>query len=204
MKALFPLAAFSALALAACSQPAPAPLDGGWVLDGEASRVNFVSVKAGMVAEAHSFAGLSGSVSADGAAQVDIDLASVQTNVDIRDERMKEVLFDVANFPAATISANVDPAAFASLAVGQSFTQDIALTLDLRGNAVELPATLAITRIGEDRVSVETANPIIVSAASVGLEEGLEQLRELANLDSFTGQVPVSASLTFEREGAGE
>lgn len=205
MKAFIPLVSALALGLAACnSEPAetvaPPPLDGTWQLDPDASRVNFTTTKVGQVAEAHDFGKLSGTVAPDGEASVAIDLASVNTNIDLRDQRMEDVLFDVAQFPQATVSVQVDPASLAGLAIGESVIQDLPLTLELHGNTSEIPASLVITRIGLDRVLVETAKPLIVSAASVGLEEGVEQLRELAGLDSIAGQVPVTVSLTFERE----
>lgn len=119
MKALFATSLAATVLLAGCTQePAEAPLDGAWVLDGDRSQVSFITVKAGQVAEVHHFAELSGSVSADGGATVEIDLASVETNVDIRNERMRDILFQVAEFPQAEVSATLDPAVFAGLSVG--------------------------------------------------------------------------------------
>ena len=206
MKALIPFAACAVLTLSACGESVQpeAALDGAWVLDADASRVNFVTVKAGQVAESHRFPGLSGNVTAAGGAELVIDLASVDTAVDIRNERMQEFLFEVAQFPAATISASVDPAAFSALASGDSVTQTVDLSVDLHGMQSTMPADLVITRTGADTVLVETAKPLIVSAATFGLDGGVEQLRELATLDSITGQVPVDVSLTFAREAVEE
>ena len=50
-----------------------------WVLDGERSQLNFVSIKAGDVGEVHRFAELSGTVTEAGEANVVIELASVDT-----------------------------------------------------------------------------------------------------------------------------
>jgi len=194
-----PMLASGALALAACSSGPveEAPLAGAWTLDGDASRLSFVTVKAGQLAEAHHFPGLTGSVSAEGAAELAIDLASVQTNIDVRNERMGTMLFEVATFPAATVTAQLDPAAFAALKTGESTVQPVTATLDLHGVQGEVPAELAVTRIAADKVKVETVTPIIVEAASYGLDTGVEALREVAGLDSIAPAVPVSFSLTF-------
>lgn len=194
----------SPLALAACNTaPAEeAPQAGDWVLSAGESQLSFITVKNGQVAEAHSFPGLSGSVSADGAAELSIDLASVATNVDIRNERMRDMLFDVVDFPAATVSVALDPAAFAGLKTGDSLVQPVVATLNVHGASVEVATDLAVIRLGESKVNVSTATPIIVSADSLGLAEGVEELRTIANLDSITGQVPVTFSLTFEQQPA--
>ena len=189
----------AACALAACSTaPADeAPLEGNWALDGAESQINFVTVKGGAVAEVHSFAGLEGSVTADGAAEVDIDLASVETNVDVRNERMKEFLFETGVFPRAIITAQFDPAEMGALVSGETKVVSTNLGLNLHGNEGEVPAVLLVTRIAPGKVRVVTASPIIIEAASFGLDTGVEKLRELVNLDSITGAVPVTASLTF-------
>ena len=60
---------------------------GDWTLDGEASKLAFGSVKKDAVGESHHFSGLSGGV-ADGIATISVDLASLETWIDIRNERM--------------------------------------------------------------------------------------------------------------------
>jgi polyisoprenoid-binding protein YceI len=188
-----------AVLLAACGQQAEAPLDGAWTLDPAQSRVAFTTVKAGEIAEAHGFRTLSGSVGADGAATLAIDLASVSTNVDIRNERMREFLFETGAYPVATVTAQLDPAAFSALKVGESKLQPVEATLDLHGVKSPVEAELAVTRIAGGEVKVETAAPIIVDAGTYGLTEGVAKLQELAGLPGITPQVPVSVSLVFAK-----
>ena len=188
----------AALLAAACAPQEEAPLDGAWTLDGSASRVTFTTVKNGLVAEGHGFRSLSGTVGADGAASLTIDLASVATNVDIRDERMREFLFETGAYPKARVTAQLDPAAFAALKTGESMVQPVEATLDLHGVQGEVEAELAVTRIAAGKVKVEAVAPIIIDAPLYGLD-GLAKLKELAGLDSIAPQVPVSLSLTFEK-----
>ena len=192
----------STLALAACSTaPAEeAPLAGNWSLAPTESHLSFITVKAGEIAEAHSFTNLSGAVSAAGEAELVIDLASVETNIDVRNERMRDFLFNVAEFPSASVTTQLDPAAFAALGTGDTLTQEVTAQLDLHGVTADIASQLSVTRIAADKVRVETVVPIIVSASSFGLDGGVEELRNLAGLDSITGQVPVSFSLTFQQQ----
>jgi len=187
--------------VAACSQeaPTPAPLTGDWTLDGTASHLSFVTVKAGSLAEAHMFSALKGSVSANGDAKVEIGLASVATGVDVRDERMRSILFDVAAYPMATVTAKLDPAAYQGLAIGQTISVTLPAKLNLHGVEGDVEASLAVTRAGPDKVLVSTVKPIIVDADTFGLGEGVDKLRDLAKLPAITHAVPVTFTFAFTR-----
>ena len=113
--------------------------------------------------------GVSVEVSGEGAATVSIDLASVETNIDIRNERMREFLFETATYPEATVSAQLDPAAFSQLKIGEQIVQPVSAKLKLHGAESDLETELAVTRIGPDKVQVETTAPIIVDADTFAL-----------------------------------
>ncbi|MCP5395347.1 MAG: YceI family protein [Sphingomonadaceae bacterium] len=193
-------AAVSLLTLGACSQPAPAPLaEGSWTLDGANSDLSFVTVKAGNIGEAHGFKGLGGAVTPEGAATLTIDLATVDTDVEIRDERMRDVLFQVGTHPEAKVTAQIDPASIGELAVGQSKAVPVTATVELHGVSSDIETTLDVTRAGPDTVLVTTPRPIILDAAAFGLGEGMEALRNLAQLPAISTAVPVTFSLTYTR-----
>lgn len=190
------------LALAACSKaPAEPPALGGdgWELDGDASELSYVTIKSGDIAEANSFESIAGSVSAEGAAQITIDLASVETGVDIRNERMRDILFVVADNPTATVTAEIDPAAFEALGVGDSAEQEVAGTLSLKGVEAPFLAQVTVTRIGADSVLAVSDAPVMINAGRMELSEGLAELQSLASLPSITPVVPVTFALTFTR-----
>ena len=193
------LSATALLFAAGCSQAVPEapPLAGAWSVDSDRSHVSFATVKAGEIAEAHTFKTVSGTVSADGAATLEIDLASVATGIDVRDQRMRDILFEVANDPSAVATTQIDPGAFSGLGVGESITLPVTAKLSLHGMEGELEAELEVTRIAPGAVQAVTTKPIIVEAAGYGLTDGVEQLRELAGLPSIAPVVPVSLSLVF-------
>ncbi len=204
-----PLAIALALGLAACAQPegdaakdspTAAPLaEGTWALDPAGSRLSYVSIKAGEVAEANRFDTLAGTVAADGTATLEIDLASVNTGVDIRNERMREIFFGVTEFPKASVTAKLDPAAFAGLAVGQSLTRPLKANVTIKGASSDVETEVLVTRVAENRVTVVPTAPVIVSTDMFGLTDELGELRALAQLPSITPAVPVTFSLAFTR-----
>ena len=194
------IVAGATLVIAACSQPAPAPLgEGDWTLDGNASSIAFVSVKASDIGEAHGFKIINGSVLPQGEAKLTIDLASVDTGIEIRDERMREFLFETGAFPQATVTAQIDPASFADMAVGESKALPLVATLDLRGATTQVETEAEVLRAGPDTVIVSNPRPIILDAGALGLTDGLAKLQELAGLPSISAAVPVTFSLTFTR-----
>jgi polyisoprenoid-binding protein YceI len=186
------IALFAALLMATA-----AGAQADWTLENESSTLSFVTVKAIDVAEVHTFQNLSGSVGADGHARVVIQLASVDTLIPIRDERMREMLFETDLFPTATVGTRIDLNRFEALAAGDSQRLNAELMLSIRD--VELPVTaeLLVTRVTENRMLVATTKPLVINAATVSLAEGVEALREVAGLPSISKSVPVSFVLQF-------
>lgn len=181
----------------------PAAFAESWQLDADASTLGFASVKNGSIAEGHRFTGLSGSVG-EGASELVIDLSSVDTAIPIRDERMREMLFDVAQFPEVVFESDLGSDALEGLDAGESRSVEVSGELAMRDKRVPVTATVLVTRTGEDRVMVSTQRPIVVSADALALSEGIERLRDVAGLESITPSVPVTFTLTFDREAAPE
>jgi polyisoprenoid-binding protein YceI len=168
-----------------------------WELDNDKSTVNFVSIKNDKVAEIHSFTSLVGYIGADGKVQLGIDLDSVETLIPIRNERMRELLFDTAKFPAANISAQVDPVILAAAADGGVVTADLPITLSLHGIEQTLTAPVVVVGEGDNRLRVLTSRPVMVNAVDFGLDSGITALREIAGLKAISVAVPVTLQLVF-------
>ena len=170
-----------------------------WTLDADASTLGFVSVKNGQIAEGHRFTGLSGNVG-DAGAELSVDLATVDTLIPIRNERMRELLFEVVDFPTAVFSSEIDLAPVLEAAPGDSMTLTLAGTLSLHGVEAPFGGEVRVTRVDADTVTVATVRPLVLSAAAFGLDAGVERLREIAGLSGITGMVPVNFALSFERD----
>ena len=171
-----------------------------WQLDSDATRLGFTSIKAGEIIENHTFSGLYGVVDPDGLVSIAIPLNSVETGIDLRNERMRDMFFQIDDHPEASIEVTIDPAAYENLNVGEQKLTEIEGALSLHGVQADLSAQVAVTRIGPDRIAVASAQPVIVYVDDFNLAPGLEALREIANLPAITPAIPVTFSLVFEAE----
>lgn len=191
MKMLKTIVSLSLLLAAVSAQAAE------WQLDNAQSQLNFISIKKGDVAEVHHFDRLTGSLSDSGMFTVDIALDSVNTNIEIRDQRMREFLFDVADFPSATLTAQVQPELVTELSTGMSHSATIDAELSLHGQKQTLAIDVVVTKLSDSKLMLVSAKPLVVNVSEFDLTEGVEKLRELAGLPSISHAVPVSFYLTL-------
>ncbi|WP_105903078.1 YceI family protein [Vibrio gangliei] len=175
------------------SQPAFALLR----LDPLHSQVNFISVKNESVTEVHNFRTISGMVNEQGTAVVDIDLASIDTNIEVRDERIKELLFDVVNYPEASINAKLNINDVNNMAVGESKVIPLTAELSLHDHQVPIETKVSVTALEDGGRLVSTLEPIVISAADFGLEGGIKALQDVAQLQSISTTIPVTVQLLF-------
>ena len=168
-----------------------------WELDNDRSSINFISVKNSAIAETHSFTALVGFIGADGKVQLGVDLDSVETMIPIRNERMRELLFDTARFPAANINTQVEPGILQAAAEGGVVTTDIPVKLSLHDREVELSVPVVVIGESGGLLRVLSARPVILDVGDFGLETGVQALREIAGLSAISTAIPVSVHLVF-------
>lgn len=173
-----------------------------WKIEPENSSIAFASIKNDAIGETHHFNDLSGSVDANGNVSVDIDLASVETYIDIRNERMREFVFN--NVPSAKLTAEVEMQDLVELEVGSSTTTDAFGTLSLLGTEVDVDAVLFVTRLSEDKVMVSTDGMAMLNIADAGISDGIDKLQEIAGLDSITRVSPITMRLFLTNSTDGE
>lgn len=190
---LKPRQSLLALFLLLLVQPAWA----GGVLLPEKSSIEFVSVKNTVVAEVHHFSGITGWVDDEGRVTATVPLVNVETMIPIRNERMRELFFETASFPAAVIEADVDLKAVAKLANGEYASMTVLFELNLHGQQQMMAAKVQISRLGKE-LHVSTQQPLIINTANFALTDGVERLRAVAGLNTIATAVPVTASLVFE------
>lgn len=176
---------------------APTSAFAAWKLDSGQSNVNIVSVKKGKIGEVHSFKSLSGKVTKDGNATVEIGLGSIETGIAIRNKRMGKLLFEIEKYPSAHISAKLDANVFKGQAVGTKMARKILLTVDLHGVKKEMSANVYVSRLSKTSVNVVSAKPMIVKASMFGLKGGIEALKKVAKLPSIATAVPTTFNLVF-------
>jgi len=168
-----------------------------WTLDNERSQLNFNSVKNESIIETHRFITLQGSIADEGNAKLRVELSSVDTKIALRDDRLRQILFETLKYPQAEFVAQIDKKPVEKLAVGDSMTQTVQGDLQLHGKTKSITASVKVTRLADGALEVTTEQPILVNADDFGLQPGIEKLREMMGLKSINTQVPVSFHLVF-------
>jgi polyisoprenoid-binding protein YceI len=170
-----------------------------WQLVNKDSQLSFVSIKAAHIAERHMFTALSGNVKEDGTAQLSVDLGSVNTGIEIRDQRMRDLLFSVADFPSADFTTALDLAPVSALAIGAQTNLLVQGKLRVQKIVVDVETEISAVKLADNRLVVATTQPLLLSASALGLADGVERLRAIANLPSISLAVPVTFQLLFEK-----
>lgn len=169
----------------------------GWQLDNKNSRLNFVSVKKGTVAENHHFSALEGSINKSGKVSIKVDLTSVDTNIAIRDERMKKFVFETEKFTSAMFDAQLDKGLLSALNIGDSYVKTVTGSLSFHGQTQAVAIDVNVTKTNNKTLLVSTTKPFFIKADAYGVVAGINKLKELAALPSIDYVVPVSFSVIF-------
>lgn len=197
LKTIMRVAAVAVFALAGQTALAGGHAAKAWSLDSEASKLAFGSVKKDVIGEVHSFESISGMVEADGTVTVEIDLTSVQTNIDIRNERFGEHVFK--GVATAKLSTKIDLDAMDKMAVGATEIIDIEGTLSFLGAEIEIEAEMFVARLSDTKVLVNTNDIIFLSTEDAGITAGIDTLMELAKLPGITRTSPATMRLIFDK-----
>ena len=169
-----------------------------WTVDLEQSKLNFISIKKTHVAEVHSFNQFQGKLDEQGQFNLAIDLTSVDTNINVRDNRLRKFLFNTEKYAGATLVASIDNTVD-DLKNSQSKLLSLDAILNLHGQEKEIQLKLLITKISDNKLLVISAEPALLNVSDFALVAGVEKLRELAKLPSISYVVPVTFQLLLTR-----
>ena len=168
-----------------------------WMIDKDRSAITYLSTKmsgTNTIFENNRFTNFSGEISRGGEVVLSIDLGSVVTGVAIRDERVKEHVFDVKNHPRATVKLSVGEFEAADYQSGR--TQTVEASLTLRGVTHRVKGEVSVAWAGGDLL-VQTQSPVLVDARGYGMLEGFEALKNIVQLSNIPTTIPVSFKLVF-------
>jgi len=188
----------SILLLSACHQrkeasPADSELSPiNWQLITTESQLSFITTKNKNITEEHSIQFSSGYINNEKQLVIKTDLTTVNTNIEIRDQRLRDLLFEVDQFPLATISTQLEQ----HLPLTEPFT--IEFELDLHGIKQNMSAEVMIQSIG-DKLVVTNYEPVLVNGKDFALDDAINQLTKIASLQSIDYSVLVDFKLTFEK-----
>ena len=162
-----------------------------WKLNPNESTFSFITTKNKTITEQHSIDFSSGTVNKNNELSLELDLSTVDTGIEIRDQRMKDLLFEVDTYPTALITANLPD----QLILFEP--NDIEFELNLHGFSQKLTASVMIQSVGEQLV-VTNFMPVKVMGKDFGLDDALNQLTKIAGLQSINYDVEADFKLTFE------
>ena len=166
-----------------------------WQLQTENSAITFVSTKQLHIREVHQLQTFEVAITSDQNVSIKMDLSSIESGIPIRNQRMREMLFDVSNFRYATLAFQL-PETLTSISKATRFTLDGQLTLKDKQTTIQLDMLLAP---GSEQITATLLKPVLLSAQQVGLDKGVDALREIAGLTSIGYSVPVSATMVLQK-----
>lgn len=170
-----------------------------WVLDSDSSNLSYGTIKNGFIGESNTFKKISGSISDDGQINIDIDLSSVDTKIELRDQRMRDIVFKVAENASAKLTGNIDLASYNTQKIGMSRVIEATIGIELVGQNIDYDVMLNVTRLSENKVMVTPHGVIFLDIEDFELADAIETLRGLAGLDTIETVAPMSFYLTFEK-----
>jgi len=148
-----------------------------WALNTEKSEVNFIS------------------------AQFTIKPDSVDSRVPIRNERMREFLFETNIYPTIEINANVGDLV-SSLKPGQSNMMTIPASLSMHGATKEIKLETRLSVINANTIVVSSTQPVLIRAADFDMVDGITKLASLVNNLAIAETVPVNFSLELDMDAS--
>jgi len=165
----------------------------GWTMNAETAALRFQSVKNETKVESSTFGTYVGTIDEEGLATVRILLDSVDTNVDLRNVRMRFLLFETFQFPEAVVTMQLDPAQLEDLQQVRRKVLVAPYTIELHGVTSEREAEIAVILLDDDTVAVTSATPISLPTADFNLDGGIAKLEEAAKVEIIP-----SATVTFD------
>jgi len=156
------------------------PFENGWQLDTASSNLTFQTTKNGSIQEISSFTSYAGSINENGMASIRIKLDSVESEVDLKDVRLRFLLFETYKFPEAVVTAEISPEALSSLSQESSIEVPLEFELDMHGVKQALQVQTSVTMVGDNQVSVTSVEPLSLETALFDLDAGVKKLEESA------------------------
>jgi len=187
------------LAILFISQPVLAQKNvDAWTLNNHKSVLNFVTTKNSSKTEVQNFKKLTGSIK-NNIATLNVDLNSVSTGIEIRDERLRDLFFNVTKFATADVSINLANNKINKMKAGDVKSVELEATFNIHGVEQKEDVLVQVVALGKNKLLVTSKKPVVVKLQNFKLLEGVNALREIAKLKSINSAVPVTFSLIFVR-----
>ena len=176
---------------------AQAMLDRDWTLDPRQSHLYLQTEKGDQIVEKHEFTSIKGNITRAGDASLTIDLAALETGIDLRNVRMRFLLFETFKFPSAEISARLDKSKLAAITSAARISYTLPVRVNLHGITKDIDIPVTIVRVSDTAVSVSTIKPVEVNAETFDFMKGLAKLSDAQNGIKIVPAASITFDLTF-------
>lgn len=170
-----------------------------WTMQ-QPSSIHFLTSKNTHITEIHHFKKFDATVNDSGFVKLNIDLASVDTRIGIRNERMQEHLFETSRFSQASFEAEIPATVLAQVSSGIQTKYELTGKISLHGQQAEANCQVMISPNKDKTITVSSITPMLIDADSFALVDGINKLKEIAGLKSITYTVPLTFSLSFKAD----
>lgn len=187
-----------------CLLPATSVATQRWALDASQSSLTYLSSKMigetfNTTIEPNRFKELSGTIAANGQVEIMVDMNSVDTGIEIRNERVRKYVFVTEQYPYAKITLSLP-----DVSAHKDQSRAVKVQLVMRGQNKDITASVYVRRYftasGKEILVAQSASPILLNAVNYGMLDGFEKLRGLAKLFNITTTIPVSFHLLFSKQ----
>ena len=171
-------------------------LNQDWALNPTQSHVYLQTEKLQGVVEKHEFTSVGGNVSRNGDASIKIDLNKLETGIDLRNVRMRFLLFETFKFPALEITAKLDKSKLASLTSSSRLSYSLMAHVNLHGVVKDIEIPVTVVRVN-DTITVSTIKPVVVGVDAFDFAKGLAKLADAVQGIRIVPEASVTFDLTF-------
>ncbi len=170
-----------------------------YIVDSKNSVVNFTIIKEQFVVEPAVIPNIKGTMSALGEIDITIDLNSVDTNVAIRNTRLKQLFFNTVKFPKAIIKASINPKDIKKITYYKKMT--IPATLEFYGTTKDIILDVLVAKVYRSRLLVTSIKPVIINAEDYGIpNNNLVALAKTVGGLAISNKVGVNFVLVFKKD----
>lgn len=195
---IFPSAVVVWVAMAFYAAAQEDPFLSGWTLDASTSNLSFVTVYDADKIVGSTFTDVSGEIDESGSAKIAIKLDSLTSDEDLRNVRVRFLLFETFNNAEAVITLEVPEEELEGLEPGQERVMRLPYEIKLMGLTRMLSAEMKVALSDLNTVRVSSVAPIDLSTDIFGLGAGVAKLEETAGV-SIVPSAAVSFEFAFKR-----
>jgi OOP family OmpA-OmpF porin len=172
-------------------------LNEDWVLNPTQSNVYMQTEKLENTVEKHRFTSIEGTVTKNGDASIKIDLNTLDTGIDLRNVRMRFLLFETFKFPDLVVTAKIDKTKLTELATRTRINYSLHSRVEMHGIAKEFDIPVEIARVNDTTVTVSTIKPLDVAGETFDFMRGIGKLADAMGGIRIVPSASISFDLTF-------